>query len=75
MRDHFELTFFAPMEKPGQKMGENALVMMDKMFKISSLKIFTAGGSGGDIIIPGLAPDLAQRLKEALAAKLTTNEV
>ena len=49
--------------------------VMDKMFKISSLKIFTAGGSGGDIIIPGLAPDLAQRLKEALAAKLTTNEV
>ncbi|WP_051119690.1 PH domain-containing protein [Gillisia sp. CAL575] len=49
--------------------------VLDKMFKISSLKIYTAGGSGGDIIIPGLAPNLAQRLKEALAAKLTTNEV
>jgi len=32
VRDNFELTFFAPMEKPGQKMGEKALVMMDKMF-------------------------------------------
>ncbi len=48
--------------------------VLDKMLNISSLKIFTAGGSGSDIIIPGLAPDLALRLKEALAAKLTVNE-
>ncbi|MDQ7083863.1 MAG: FAD-dependent oxidoreductase [Sulfurovum sp.] len=33
LRDKFELTFFAPMEKPGQKMGDKALLMMDKMFK------------------------------------------
>ena len=33
VRDNFELTFFAPMEKPGQKMGEKALVMMDSMFE------------------------------------------
>jgi len=32
VRDNFELTFFAPMPKPGQKMGEKALVMMDSMF-------------------------------------------
>ncbi|RUM76009.1 MAG: sulfide:quinone reductase [Sulfurovum sp.] len=32
LRDKFELTFFAPMDKPGQKMGDKALVMMDKMF-------------------------------------------
>jgi sulfide:quinone oxidoreductase len=38
VRDHFELTFFAPMEKPGQKMGEKALVMMDKMFKMTNIK-------------------------------------
>ncbi len=48
--------------------------VLDKMFKISTLKIFTAGGSGSDIMIPGLAPDLALRLKEALAIKLTANE-
>jgi len=48
--------------------------VLDKMLKISTLKIFTAGGSGSDIIIPGLAPDLALRLKEALAVKLTENE-
>lgn len=33
LRDKFEITFFAPMAKPGEKMGEKALVMMDRMFK------------------------------------------
>jgi len=37
IRDNFELTFFAPMEKPGARMGEKSLQMMDKMF--ASLKI------------------------------------
>ncbi len=37
IREQFELTFFAPMEKPGQKMGEKALVMMDKMFKMTHI--------------------------------------
>lgn len=32
VRENFELTFFAPMEKPGAKMGEKAMKMMDKMF-------------------------------------------
>ena len=38
VRKDFELTFFAPMEKPGQKMGEKALLMMDKMFKSLGIK-------------------------------------
>ncbi len=37
VREHFELTFFAPMQKPGQKMGEKALVMMDKMFTMTHI--------------------------------------
>jgi len=37
LRDKFELTFFAPMAKPGQKMGEKALVMMDKMFSMTNI--------------------------------------
>jgi sulfide:quinone oxidoreductase len=37
MRDKFNLVFFAPMEKPGQKMGDKALVMMDKMFKMTNI--------------------------------------
>ena len=47
--------------------------VLDKILGISTLKIFTAGGSGSDISIPGLAPDLALRMKEALAVKLTEN--
>ena len=43
IRENFELTFFAPMPKPGKKMGEKALVMMDKMFK--SLNIHKQVGS------------------------------
>lgn len=38
LREHFTLTFFAPMEKPGAKMGEKALVMMDKMFKMYNIQ-------------------------------------
>ncbi|WP_310991175.1 PH domain-containing protein [Aequorivita marina] len=49
--------------------------VLDKYLKIATLKIFTAGGSGSDIIIPGLTPDLALRLKEALATKLTEHEL
>ncbi|QED36482.1 PH domain-containing protein [Antarcticibacterium arcticum] len=47
---------------------------LDKILNISSLRIFTAGGSGSDISIPGLNPDLAASLKEALASRLTPNE-
>ena len=32
IRDKFELTFFAPMEKPGARMGEQALKMMGVFF-------------------------------------------
>lgn len=37
LRDKFELTFFAPMASPGEKMGPKALVMMERMFKIYNI--------------------------------------
>ena len=43
VRDSIDLTFFAPMEKPGQKMGDKALVAMDKMFE--SMNIHKKVGS------------------------------
>ena len=46
----------------------------DKVLGISSLNIFTAGGSGSDISIPGLDPDLAQQLKEAIVVKISNDE-
>lgn len=32
IRQNYALTFFAPMEEPGAKMGKNALPMLNKMF-------------------------------------------
>jgi sulfide:quinone oxidoreductase len=36
---NFELTFFAPMDEPGAKMGSGALRMLDKMFTRYEIKI------------------------------------
>lgn len=33
IRNNFELTFFAPMDEPGARMGQNALPMLNKMFE------------------------------------------
>ncbi len=38
IRNNYELTFFAPMEKPGAKMGEQALDMMEVFFKKLNIK-------------------------------------
>ncbi len=38
IRDKFELTFFAPMEKPGARMGPQALKMMDLFFSKLNIK-------------------------------------
>jgi sulfide:quinone oxidoreductase len=32
LRNNFDLTFFAPMDQPGARMGKGVLAMMDKMF-------------------------------------------
>ena len=33
IREHFEMTFFAPMPKPGARMGDKALSLMKTLFK------------------------------------------
>jgi sulfide:quinone oxidoreductase len=38
IRKNFELTFFAPMEEPGARMGKGSLVMLDKMFSQYDIK-------------------------------------
>ena len=38
IRDKFEITFFAPMPKPGARMGEKALKAMDDMFNRLNIK-------------------------------------
>ena len=44
--------------------------VLEKLLKISTLHLFTAGGSGSDINIPGLEPELAKKIKEALVLKV-----
>ena len=38
IRDNFNLTFFAPMEEPGAKMGRKAMKMVHSMFKKQQLQ-------------------------------------
>ena len=38
IRDNFELTFFAPMDKPGARLGDKALKMMDVFFERLDIK-------------------------------------
>ena len=48
--------------------------VLAKVFKLSSIKLFTAGGNASDLSIPGLAEDTAQKLKEFLSEKISDHE-
>lgn len=65
----FEKTTVVPFNRV-QHVSTNRGVM-DKMLNLSSLNIFTAGGSGSDVALPGLFPETANSLKEALAARMS----
>ncbi len=42
---------------------EKSSTPLDRRFEIATLQLFTAGGSGGDLKIHGLAADLAEQLR------------
>lgn len=42
-----------------------------KLFKLSALKIYTAGGSSSDLSIPGLPEEVAKSLKALLSEKIS----
>ena len=44
--------------------------VVDNFFNLVELRIFTAGGSSSDLVIPGLRPDVAFRLKEQIIGKI-----
>ena len=48
--------------------------IMAKMFHLSSVKIYTAGGSSSDLSIPGLPVNDAQKLKAFLSEKISAHE-
>lgn len=48
--------------------------ILEKYFKLSSVKLFTAGGNASDLSIPGLPEDVAQNLKVFLSEKISEHE-
>ena len=48
--------------------------VLAKAFKLSSIKLFTAGGNASDLSIPGLGEETAQQLKEFLSEKISEHE-
>jgi len=48
--------------------------VLAKIFDLSSIKIFTAGGNASDLSIPGLAVADAQKLKAFISDKISQNE-
>ena len=48
--------------------------ILAKLFHLSSVKIYTAGGSTSDLSIPGLPVSSAQRLKAFLSEKISEHE-
>lgn len=47
---------------------------LEDVFNLSRLLLFTAGGSGSDLTIPGLKPEVAERLKENLMKRVIDDE-
>jgi len=45
-----------------------------RIFSLSKLVIYTAGGNASDLSISGLKPDVAEKIKEEISRKIATNE-
>ena len=48
--------------------------VISKIIGLSSVKIYTAGGSYSDLSIPGLPEDKAQQLKSFLSEQISRHE-
>lgn len=47
---------------------------IERMFGLSRLKVYTAGGASSDLSIPGLTPSKAERLKNFITIKTNADE-
>ena len=63
----FETTTVVPFNRVQHVSVERSA--LDKILKLSTLKIFTAGGSGSDVSVPGLLPETATSLKEEISER------
>lgn len=48
--------------------------VLAKIFKLSSVKIYTAGGNTSDLSVPGLPEEVAKNLKAFLSEKISEHE-
>jgi uncharacterized protein len=64
----FERTTVVPFNRIQHVSTERSF--LDKTLKISTLQIFTAGGSGSDISIPGVYPEAATAMKEEISSRI-----
>lgn len=48
--------------------------ILAKFFKLSSIKLFTAGGNASDLSIPGLPTEVALNMKTFLSEKISEHE-
>ncbi len=70
------LIFFTSTSVPFNRIQhvEVSQGILAKIFKLSSLKIYTAGGSASDLSIPGLPKETAGKLKDFLSEKISRHE-
>ena len=64
----FERTTVVPFNRIQHVSVERSF--LDKMLNIATVKVFTAGGSGSDISVPGILPEKATSLKEEISARI-----
>ena len=65
----FEKTTIVPFNRIQHVSVERSF--LDKILNLATLKVFTAGGSGSDVSIPGLKPENATSLKEEISARIS----
>ncbi|GAB2770713.1 PH domain-containing protein [Salinimicrobium soli] len=65
----FEKTTIVPFNRIQHVSVERSF--LDKLLNLATLKVYTAGGSGSDVSVPGLFPDNATSLKEEISARIS----
>ena len=48
---------------------------VDRIFDLAKLRVFTAGGSGSDLTIPGLKHEEANKLKTLITSRITDKQI
>lgn len=64
----FERTTAVPFNRIQHVSVERSF--LDKLLNISTIKVFTAGGSGSDVSVPGVKPQTATSVKEEISSRI-----